>query len=203
MSTIEGGMICTDDEDIGEMLRIVRANGWDRNLTSAQQQRLRTKHNISSEFDAKYTFYHLGFNVRPTEIVGFLGLFQLQYLDENVRAREKNYLEIEKYVRKNDDFFTLNRDHLTTLSSFAIPIICKTSELKEKYAKIFAEAGIEIRPMIAGNIQRQPFYKIHVEEIRHLPGTDIIHDNGFYCGNYPELTEDDIQTITRCLEKNE
>ena len=68
MSTIEGGMVCTDDEEFAEMLRIVRANGWDRNLTAKQQYKWRQKYNIQSEFDAKYTFYDLGFNFRPTEI---------------------------------------------------------------------------------------------------------------------------------------
>ena len=55
--------------------------------------------------------------------------------------------------------------------------------------------------MIAGNMQHQPFYKKYVKEIVDLPGTDFIHDNGFYCGNYPELTEKDLQTIEKCLEK--
>ncbi|WP_371079300.1 DegT/DnrJ/EryC1/StrS family aminotransferase, partial [Salmonella enterica] len=75
MSTIEGGMICTDDDELAEMLKIVRANGWDRNLSSKQQLKWRKKYNIQSEFEAKYTFYDLGFNMRPTEITGFLGLY--------------------------------------------------------------------------------------------------------------------------------
>jgi CDP-6-deoxy-D-xylo-4-hexulose-3-dehydrase len=201
MSTIEGGMVCTDDEKFDEMLRIVRANGWDRDLTSSQQHKLRTKHGIQSEFLAKYSFYHLGFNIRPTEITGFLGLFQLQYLDENIKIREKNYLRLEKLMKKNDDFIILKRDHIKTVSSFALPIICKTPELREKYMTQFSGAGIEIRPMIAGNIQLQPFYKKHVDEIIDLPGAHILHHNGFYCGNYPELTETDIETISSCLQK--
>jgi len=201
MSTIEGGMICTDDETFEKMLRIVRANGWDRDLTASQQHKLRAEHEISSEFLAKYSFYHLGFNLRPTEITGFLGLFQLQYLDENIKTREKNYLQLEKIMKKNDDFIILKREHIKTLSSFAFPVICKTPKLREKYMAQFSGAGIEIRPMIAGNMQRQPFYKKHVDIIIELPGTEILHHNGFYCGNYPELTETDIETISSCLKK--
>ena len=59
MSTIEGGMVCTDNEELAQMLRIVRANGWDRNLNSEQQYKLRKEHHIKSEFQAKYTFYDL------------------------------------------------------------------------------------------------------------------------------------------------
>lgn len=201
MSTIEGGMICTDDEDLAEMLRIVRANGWDRNLTAAQQHKWRKKYNINSEFEAKYTFYDLGFNMRPTEITGFLGLFQLQYLDANIATREKNYLSLEQIIADNEDLVLLQHSHIKVLSTFAFPVVCKTPELRDKYLAQFSGAGIEIRPMIAGNIQLQPFYKKYAKNLFDLPGADFLHTNGFYCGNYPELTENDLQSISSCLYK--
>lgn len=201
MSTIEGGMACTDDEDLAEMLRIVRANGWDRNLTAKQQFKWRKQYNIPSEFEAKYTFYDLGFNFRPTEITGFLGQYQMQFLDSNIKAREKNYLQLEKIMQQNDDIVLLKHDHIKCLSTFAFPVVCKTPELREYYLSRFSGAGIEIRPMIAGNIQRQPFYTKYVKELYDLPGTDFLHTNGFYCGNYPELTESDLETISSCLYK--
>lgn len=199
MSTIEGGMICTDDEDVAEMLRIVRANGWDRNLTASQQIKWRKKYHVNSEFEAKYTFYDLGFNFRPTEITGFLGLYQMQFLDETIKARETNYLRLEPIIQQNPDLLYLNHSHISVLSTFAFPIVCKSPELREKYMAQFSGAGIEIRPMIAGNMQKQPFYAKYVEKVYDLPGTDFLHDNGFYCGNYPELTETDLETISSCL----
>lgn len=199
MSTIEGGMICTDDEELGEMLRLVRANGWDRNLKAHQQHRIRKKHGVTSEFDAKYTFYDLGFNMRPTEITGFLGQFQLQFLEANIAARESNYLYIESIIQKNQDFITLDRSHLKKVSSFAMPFVCKSPLLREQYLQKFSGAGIEIRPMIAGNMQRQPFYKKYIKRHFELPATDHIHESGFYCGNYPELSEGDLQTIASCV----
>ena len=199
MSTIEGGMVCTSDQTFAEMLRIVRANGWDRNLTAQQQHKWRKNFNISSEFEAKYTFYDLGFNMRPTEITGFLGQYQMQFLEENIKCRENNYLRLEKIMKDNDDLLILSHDHIGTLSTFAFPIVCKTPELREKYLARFAGAGIEIRPMIAGNMQRQPFYRKYAKELYDLPGADFLHDNGFYCGNYPELSETDLETISSCL----
>jgi CDP-6-deoxy-D-xylo-4-hexulose-3-dehydrase len=199
MSTIEGGMICTDDEELAEMLRIVRANGWDRNLSAIQQSKWRKKHKIKNEFNAKYTFYDLGFNFRPTEITGFLGLFQMQFLDESINKREKNYLEIETYIKTNIDLICLKHDHIKKLSTFAIPIICKKPELRSKYLSQFSGAGIEIRPIISGNTQRQPFYNKYVSKNYQLPNTDFLHTNGFYCGNYPELTNKDIEVIKSCL----
>ena len=201
MSTIEGGMLVTDDAELAEMLRIVRANGWDRNLTSFQQNKWRNKFNIKSEFDAKYTFYDLGFNFRPTEITGFLGQFQLQFLKENIIKRIENYLLIEKTIEKNDEIILLNRDHIKRLSSFAIPVVCRNKELRTKYFNKFSEANIEIRPIIAGNMQKQPFFKKYVKNEFLLPNTDFIHNCGFYCGNYPELSADDLFLISRSLEK--
>ncbi|MBI5153344.1 MAG: aminotransferase class V-fold PLP-dependent enzyme, partial [Parcubacteria group bacterium] len=71
LSTIEGGAVCTDDEEIATMLKIVRAHGWGRNLTFAKQNQIRKKFNINSAFYSRYVFYDLGYNLRPTEIHGF------------------------------------------------------------------------------------------------------------------------------------
>ena len=199
MSTIEGGMVCTDDEELAEMMRMVRANGWDRNINAIKQAKWRNRYGVTSEFDAKYTFYDLGFNMRPTEITGFLGLEQLKYLKENIKKRETNYFHFEDIISNNSDFISFSREHIKFLSSFALPIVCKTPILRDKYLAQFSGAGIEIRPMIAGNIQEQPFYKKYVTNIRNVPGADFIQDNGFYCGNYPELSETDIETICSCL----
>lgn len=199
MSTIEGGMVCTDDEELAEMLVICRANGWDRNLSAKQQQKWRSKFNIKGQFEAKYSFYDLGFNMRPTEITGFLGVYQMQFLDENIRLRQENFNYIDKFVKNNPDFIPLNRSHIRLLSNFALPMLCKTAKLREHYLGQFSGAGIEIRPIIAGNMAKQPFFQKYVNRSYHLPGADFIHDCGFYCGNYPELTEIDLETISSCL----
>jgi len=199
MSTIEGGMVCTDDKEIMNMLKIVRANGWDRNLKSIDQISIRKKYDIDSEFEAKYTFYDLGYNLRPTEITGFLGVYQMQFLEENIAIREKNFLQLEKVVKKNPDLITLDHSYITKLSSFAFPVVCKSPQLRDKYLSQFSGAGIEIRPMIAGNIQNQPFYKKYVNKTFDLPDAEWLHNCSFYCGNYPELTESELETISSCL----
>jgi CDP-6-deoxy-D-xylo-4-hexulose-3-dehydrase len=201
MSTIEGGMVCTDDDEFAEMLTIVRANGWDRSLSPDQQKKWREKYGIDSEFQAKYTFYDLGYNFRPTEITGFLGQYQMQFLDENIKKRQQNYLRIEKVIKENPDFVHLKHDHISTLSTFAFPLVCKTPDLRKIYLKKFIEAGVEIRPMIAGNMQEQPFYKKYVSDLYEMPGADMMHSNGFYCGNYPELLEEDLVIFEKLLSK--
>ncbi len=199
MSTIEGGMVCTDDMHLSEMLRIVRANGWDRNLNTEQQNNLRGKHSIESGLYAKYAFYDLGYNLRPTEISGFIGLYQLEFLDEIIDARAQNFLKIEEAIKKNSDFISIDYKNLKRLSPFAIPLICKNKATFEKYTKRFIEAEIEIRPMIAGNMQKQIFYKKYAQTMYDLPNSDFLHHHSFYCGNYPEMTEADTQTIIGCI----
>ena len=201
MSTIEGGMVATDDDELADMLRIVRANGWDRNLSAVKQQKWRKRFNIPNELQAKYTFYDLGFNFRPTEITGFLGTQQMRFLEENIRTRERNHLQIEKIVEGNDDLIPIRHDHISRLSPFALPVLCRDERLKEHYLNQFSGAGVEVRPIIAGNIQNQPFYRRYVAERYDLPGTAFVDRCGFYCGNYPELSESDIDVICGCLFK--
>jgi CDP-4-dehydro-6-deoxyglucose reductase, E1 len=201
LSTIEGGMVCTNNDEYAEMLRIVRANGWDRNISEKGQEKWRSKYNVNSTFNANFTFYDLGYNLRPTEITGFLGRSQMKFLHENIATREKNYRLLEKEVKKNPDLLSFDHSHITKLSSFAFPVMCKTPEIRERYLAKFIEAGVEVRPMIAGNMQNQPFYKKYISQRYNLEGTDKIHNNGFYFGNYPELSDADLQTIGKCLKK--
>jgi CDP-4-dehydro-6-deoxyglucose reductase, E1 len=200
LSTIEGGMVCTDNLELSNMLKIVRANGWDRNLNLQEQKLIRKKHHIRSEFEAKYSFYDLGFNLRPTEITGLLGLTQLKYLKNNMETRKRNFLRIDKIIRQNDDFVPISHSHIKFVSAFAIPFVCKSPKLRLKYVNKFNKAGIEIRPVIAGNMQRQPFYKKYVKNTLVLSGADFLHYSGFYCGNSPDYSEKEIQCIIDCIK---
>lgn len=137
--------------------------------------------------------------MRPTEITGFLGQYQMQFLESNIRQREQNFLRAESAVVSNGDLIALDHGHIRMLSTFAIPVVCQTPELRAHYLQRFIDAGIESRPMIAGNIQLQPFYRKYVKQMHDLPGADFLHHNGFYCGNDPELTDEDLDTITGCL----
>jgi CDP-6-deoxy-D-xylo-4-hexulose-3-dehydrase len=199
MSAIEGGIVCTDDDALAEMLVMTRAHGWDRNLPPEAQAAWRTEYEVS-EFDAKYTFYDLGYNVRPTEITGFLALTQLEYLPAGVATRAALFERFEDSLDGNPDVLRLQYSHIATLSAFCYPIICRTPELRAEYMRRFAAAGVEIRPLIAGNFARQPVFSKYVDERYDLPGADFLHRNGFYCACFPELQEAEIETIAGCLK---
>ena len=86
MSTIEGGMVITNNFKKYEMLKMVRSNGWDRQLSLKTQKILQKKYNTDT-FYSKYTFYNLAYNLRPTEINAFVGLEQLKKLKKNTKIK--------------------------------------------------------------------------------------------------------------------
>lgn len=200
LSTIEGGFVCTDDDELYNMLVLTRAHGWDRNLSSGVQQELRTQNNID-DFFAKYTFYNLAYNARPTEINGFLGNIQIQYWDEIVSKRAENFRKFQEAVESNGDFIPLDLSHMDLVSNFAMPVICKDKKVFDIYKKKFEDNQVEIRPIIAGNITRQPFYKKYVSSIKECKNADFVHQHGFYFGNNAEMTKEEVNLLTGLLQK--
>ena len=98
MSTIEGGFVSTDDEELYEVLKSIRSHGWDRDSSSKYSKQLREKWN-TSDFDALYTFYHSGFNLRSTDLQAFIGLGQIDKLDNICKKRNKNFKTYQKELR--------------------------------------------------------------------------------------------------------
>ncbi len=201
MSTIEGGAVCTNDKALDTMLRMVRSHGWDRNIPRGEQAALRKENEVNA-FYAKYTFYDLGYNIRPTEIQGFLGLNQLQYLDEIIDKREANFRSLSLIYSDNDDFEKVSVS-MNRLSNFAFPIICKNKVKQAEYIRRCDDAQIEVRPIVGGLVTTQPFYKKYVGSVpgEELPNSQHIHDYGFYFGNNPEMTKEEIQYIVDTLRQ--
>ncbi|MDB5179798.1 MAG: hypothetical protein JWN12_430 [Candidatus Saccharibacteria bacterium] len=196
MSTIEGGAICTDDEDVANMLSLVRAHGWDRNLAEKSQEKIRTEHNVNSSFYSRYTFYDLGYNLRPTEINGFIGNTQIPYLDEIVETRKNTFLEIaDKIYSQPDRFYPVRYDHIDLISNFAFPVICKTKEIRDELVEK-CNGILELRPIVGGDMTMQPFFgKYEKGEFLKNSNASLIHEQGLYFGNNPELTADEKRQI--------
>ncbi len=196
MSTIEGGAVCTDDERLATMLRLVRAHGWDRNLSENRQIKIRSRYKVNSTFYSRYTFYDLGYNLRPTEINGFIGNIQVKYLSEIVKKRNENFLKLAIPIYKyTERFYPLRYDHLDFLSNFAVPVICKTQEIRDELVERCA-GKIEIRPIVAGDMIMQPFFSKYMKKFSlPSPNAKLVHEQGLYFGNNPELTDEEMKTI--------
>lgn len=201
LSTIEGGMICTDDDELHKHLLISRAHGWTRNLPEEYKNNIENS-SADDIFYEKYKFYELAFNARPTEINGFIGNVQMNYIDKIIEIRESNFKKINEHITNNPDLINLNTEKLNKISNFGIPFIFKDKIKFNKYKELFEKNKVEIRPIISGNMQKQPFFKKHIDATFSCPNADFIHENGFYCGNNPELTEDELNRIINII-KNE
>lgn len=197
LSTVEGGAIATDNQALADMLRIVRAHGWDRNLNQDGRERVQQSHQINSIFYSRYTFYDLGFNFRPTEINGYLGQIQLSYLDEMVAKREHNFDRFMRVAGAHQDwYYPLSFSHMDLVSSFSLPVVCKEATLRKDLVHACRDK-IEVRPIVGGNIVEQPFFKKHVAQSQaSTPNAALIHTHGLYMGNNPELTESQLNCMT-------
>tara|TARA_R110002167_G_scaffold45006_2_gene135236 strand:- start:1770 stop:2915 length:1146 start_codon:yes stop_codon:yes gene_type:complete len=194
MSTIEGGFVCTDDDELYEVLKSIRSHGWDRDSSKEYSNELRKKWK-TPDFDALYTFYHSGFNLRSTDLQAFIGLGQIDKLDEICKKRNNNF----KLYQEKLSSIPPNITERGFISNFAYPIIHKNRDL---IVKKLQEANIEVRPMICGSMGTQPFY-VKKYGRNELPNVSIIDKFGFYIPNHPGLTLQDILTITNIIKHNQ
>ena len=200
LSTIEGGMVCTNDEEIATMLKLVRAHGWDRNLSPSTQRKIRNKFGISSSFYLNYTFYDLGYNLRPTEINGFLGNAQLQYAREITNKRNINFIKFASQIYKQTNKY----DHIDFVSNFAVPVICRSKKIRNRLIEK-CKNRIEIRPIVCGNMVQQPFFHKYIPDLTNAmcdsSNVKLVHKQGLYFGNNPELTNKEIAEIINVFTK--
>ena len=198
LSTIEGGIVITDNEELNDALIIARAHGWSRNLGFEKVEKLKAKFK-TNDFYNKYTFYELGYNLRPTEITGFLGNHQIIHLNKIVKKREKNFLFFNSSALKNKDLFKLEVSHIDKISNFAFPLVFKEKESYFNYKDKFIKANVEIRPIVSGNICDQPFFKKYSNFKSNLKNAMIAHQNGFYFPNNPELSNKEVNYLSSLI----
>ena len=198
MSTIEGGMICTDDENIYNILIQLRSHGWSRDLPDKIQKSLKDEW-LCDDFSSFYTFFVPGFNLRSTDLQAMIGINQLDKIDEMILKRNKNFKYFSSkligriwFPNEIDDSFT---------SNFAIPIIAKTKKIKEQLVNDFKNNEIACRPLISGSMGTQPFYKKQYGELI-LPNCNIVDECGLYIPNHPKLTKEDIDLMCLILLRN-
>ena len=192
ISTIEGGFISTNDDELHEILKSIRSHGWNRDASPEYSKKLRDKWK-TSDFNALYTFYHSGFNLRSTDLQAFIGLGQIDKLDKICERRNENFKIYQKELLN----ISPNIKERGFVSNFAYPVI---HENRNIIVKRLQEAKIEVRPMICGSMGTQPFY-VKKYGKKELPNASVIDNCGFYVPNHPGLTESDITKITEIIKK--
>ena len=194
ISTIEGGFISTDNFELYELLLSLRSHGWDRDLSEDTQKKLQKEWNVS-EFDSMYTFYYPGYNLRSTDLQAYIGLNQIDKLDEWGKQRERNFESYQTLIENN--YWKPKSQKDSFVSNFAYPVIHPN---RNKIVKDLQKNNIQVRPMICGSMGTQPFY---VKEYgkKELPNVSIIDKYGFYVPNHPNLTNAEIILISHIINR--
>jgi CDP-6-deoxy-D-xylo-4-hexulose-3-dehydrase len=198
MTTIEGGIICTNDDNMYELIKMFRSHGFVREASNEVQEYYKNKY---PNLNPLFTFSVPGFNLRSTELNAVLGLEQLKRLNNNIEARRNNF---ETWVNNlNPDLYYVDYD-LEGNSNFALPLIVKNNNgLLKQVCDVLENEKVEYRlGTIGGGSQ---IYQPYILNSQHsipnpLPNSDIIHNNSLYVGNHPELNEKQI--IDLCEKLN-
>jgi len=198
ISTIEGGFITTNDDQVYDVLLGLRSHGWDRDLNKTKQKILRDSWKVD-DFQAFYTFYFPGFNLRSTDLQAYIGLGQLKKLDFIVGRRNelwKLYLE-----KLNDDLWKPKNSLDTFTSAFAFPIIAENIEVKKILVDALKVGSVEVRPMICGSLGTQPYYvKRYGEKI--LKNANVVDKLGFYVPIHHGMDKNDVQHVCDIINRN-
>jgi CDP-6-deoxy-D-xylo-4-hexulose-3-dehydrase len=199
MSTIEGGMICTNDEHFYQICRALRSHGMTREMTNNdfKQQIIDENPDLNSDF----IFLHPAHNFRSTELNAVIGLSQVKKLDANNINRIENF---KYFMSKLDSNKYITDIEMEGQCNYAFIVILKENsfELRNKVESILKEKGIEFRRGLSGggNQLKQPYFKKYYN-INHdeYPNVNHVHDFSWYIGNYPTLQMEKIDTLIETL----
>ena len=200
MTTIEGGMICTNNKKIYELSKILRSHGMIREAKNKKyEKKLINKY---KDLSPQFIFLYSTLNFRNNEIAATFGINQLKNLDKNNQLRTKNFLLFLKNLDPKK--YWINYD-IHGSCNYAFPIILKTKNLKKRdyFEKQLFKNNIEFRRGNAGggNQLRQPYLKdiIKLKNFKEFKNVELVHFFGYYIGNYPELKREKILKITQIL----
>lgn len=196
ITTMEGGMICCPNPEITEQLKIMRAHGWLRNVDP-------TPYKLKNyELDPRYAFVNWGFNFRPTELQAGFGLHQLEKLPAFNARRNQLAEKFFAWVDKSKFLMRPKVPKKANPAWFALPLQVKYGSPfnREDLTNYLEGQGVETRPIVAGNLSKQPAAKLFKGFDFKFPGADTIHETGFYIGLSPMQPDSCIDRLIQSLE---
>jgi len=175
MSTIEGGAILTNNNELYKILKILRAHGWVRDILDKKKL----------NFNNKFRFVLPGYNLRPTEINGVLGNIQLKKLTKFIKVRRSNAKYFISKFKKLNNIIIQKEIGDSSWFGFSI-ILRKNAKIqRKKIIEIFEKNGIETRPIVSGNFSKQEVCKFYdLSKNLSLTNSEIVDKNGFFIGNH-------------------
>ena len=196
ISTMEGGFVTTDNEELYHILLSIRAHGWTRNLPKKNL----VANKSDNWFEESFRFVLPGYNVRPVEMSGAIGLKQLEKLPNFLKKRRENASLFVNLFKDHPDFLIQKENDKS--SWFGFSLIIKPGSIKKRkdIIDILEKNKVEYRPIVTGNFVRNDVlkyfdYTIHNE----LKNANHLHDNGFFVGNSHEDLSDNIKFLKKIL----
>ena len=202
MSTIEGGMICTNNQKIYQMAKILRSHGMAREAKNLKFENKMIKK--YPKLSPQFIFLYPTFNFRNTEIGAVIGLNQLKRLNKNNSLRTRNF---KLFLKLLDPIKYRTNYTVEGSSNYAIPIVFKKKSLKfrKKFENTLKKHNIEFRRGNAGggNQLRQPYLKPYIKKINYNNFSEVehVHSFGYYIGNYPALNFQKIKKVCKILNR--
>ena len=190
LSTIEGGMVNTEDKELYDMLLMLRSHGWAKDLDQKEYDRLIRRYGVD-DFHKPFTFFVPGFNLRSTDLQAFLGIRQVQKAEWATNRRYENHLEYAKNLEGHVGYQKWFKNKPVSISFGAL---ADDTEHRQQIVTRLVENGIETRIFSAGNLGLHPFWYERYGRFNDQMSNKI-HSNGFFIPNYPELTNDEIKFI--------
>lgn len=198
ISTMEGGMLVTNDTEIDHLARAIRNHGWARDVPA--DTTLGLPH--ADPFFEAYRFIVPGYNVRPLEITGALGVEQLKKLDQMLEIRRAN-ATIFVRLFENDDRFIIQREHGTS-SWFSFTLILNPSMRIDRHRVMDAlrAAGVGFRMITGGCFLRHEAIRFFdYDTVGEIVNANIAHDHGFFVGNHPRDLASQIMRVREVLDR--
>ena len=199
ISTIEGGMVSTNDEQFNDLLLMLRSHGWGKDLPPGHHDALKEKYGID-DFHSPFIFYEPGFNLRGTDLQAFIGLRQVDKMEWLIKRRFENH---SLYKEIFGDRFTYQKYDASNavICSIHFGMLARDGEERRKIVKALEDNGVETRIFSAGNLGLHPFWFNRYGKFS-APMADRIHHAGLFLPNSPSLTTDDIRTIAGIVLKS-
>ena len=198
ITTVEGGMIVTNDDYLANKIRSLRSHGWTRDMDDASVYEKKFP-----EIDPRFLFVNVGYNLRSTDMNAAIGLVQLKKLKKYNESRHligKTWNKAFAHLKKKGLFFPMEITKGTKASWFGFPVICKTQDMRDKLRVHLEKNGIETRPIICGNMTKQPGIKnIKYRISGKLKGADEIMDTGIFWGSSPGMTKSEINHVIKTV----
>ena len=192
MSTIEGGMVSTNDPEMRDLLLMLRSHGWSKDLDKATHHSLVTRYGID-DFHSPFVFYEPGFNLRSTDLNAFIGIGQLEKLDWMTEQRRENHARY--LARLSGSFYVQRHPADSEVASISVGLLAESRQQRQRIVQALSARGVETRIFSAGNLGLHPFW-MNRYGAASFPVADRIHHCGFFLPNHPSLSEEDIATIS-------